>query len=181
MVVYADCNFSGQSASLAPGRYDSYALGVGNDKISSFKVPRGFRAIVYENGGFNGNSRTFTGDQYCLSGDWNDRISSLVLERDNGYNGNNGYNNNYTGPKAFVYADCNFRGASYGLAPGRYDAYALGVGNDKISSMKVPNGLKVTVYADGGYRGDSRTFYGDQYCFGSDWNDKISSIVVENN
>jgi hypothetical protein len=178
--VYADCGYGGRSYALAPGRYDAYALGIGNDQMSSIKVPQGMRVTLFMDGGFKGYSKTVTSDQYCFGGDWNDKVSSLIVERDNGYNGGGG-NSGYTGPKVFVYGDCNFRGASTGLAPGRYDSYSLGVGNDKISSLKVPSGMKITVYADGGFRGESRTFYGDQYCFGSDWNDRISSVVVEYN
>ena len=55
--------------------------------------------------------------------------------------------------------------------------------NDQISSIKVPNGLKVTCYIDCGFRGTpaARVFTQDCPNVGPEWNDKISSFIIEYN
>lgn len=56
-----------------------------------------------------------------------------------------------------VYAGADFSGKSQSFAPGNYDMNVLntGVGNDKIKSVQVPAGWKVTLYQNSGYGGTS--------------------------
>ena len=53
--------------------------------------------------------------------------------------------------------------------------------NDQITSIKVPNGLKVTCYIDCGFQGTppARVFVQDCPNVGPIWNDKISSFIIE--
>ena len=61
-VVYEHNNFVGRSQALDAGRYDVSALTIGNDVISSVRVPVGWRVTLYEHAGFTGASRVLTAD-----------------------------------------------------------------------------------------------------------------------
>ncbi len=100
----------------------------------------------------------------------------------NSYN-NNRYDNDYNSNRSdmvVVYRDANFRGQSSNLSMGYHDFDDLGVGNDRISSIRVPRGFSVTVYADANYRGRSRTYTNDVDNL-EDFNDKVSSILINKN
>lgn len=81
--------------------------------------------------------------------------------------------------KATIYADANFQGASQLIGPGSYDLQDLTVGGDNISSLKVPAGLRVILYADPGFRGLSKVYTSDAASLSSDINNKTSSILVD--
>jgi len=83
VVVYRDANFRGQSSNLSMGYHDFNDLGVGNDKISSIRVPRGFSVTVYTDGNYRGRSRTYTNDVDNLE-DFNDKVSSIVINKNYG-------------------------------------------------------------------------------------------------
>jgi len=53
------------------------------------------------------------------------------------------------------------------------------VGNDKLSSLAIPNGMKVTIYEHDNYGGRTTTFTSSVACMDGSWNDMTSSIVVE--
>jgi hypothetical protein len=52
--------------------------GVGDNSVSSLKVPVGWTVILYENSGYSGSSKTVTADCSSIS-DFNDKTSSLVV------------------------------------------------------------------------------------------------------
>jgi hypothetical protein len=83
------------------------------------------------------------------------------------------------GPHITIYADGGFAGALQFLEPGRYDIAQLSIGNDTLSSLQVPQGLKVTLYEHGGFTGRTREFREDAGWVGNDFNDITSGIVVE--
>ncbi|NEQ28825.1 MAG: hypothetical protein F6K28_59715 [Microcoleus sp. SIO2G3] len=80
--------------------------------------------------------------------------------------------------KVVIFGDGNFQGDSQELSVGSYGINDLSIGNNKLSSLKVPVGLKVTLYADGGFKGKSKTFTSDARWVGDDFNDLTSSIKV---
>ncbi len=59
------------------------------------------------------------------------------------------------------------------------DDLKKGVGNDKISSLRVAPGYKVTLYKDYNFSGASKVFTADAIYVGADFNDVTSSLVVE--
>jgi len=92
-----------------------------------------------------------------------------------------------------VFSDRDFKGVSQKFAThpsftASYDLSDLtvagGVGADTISSLKMPNtggqgyGFTVTLYADAGFKGASKSFRGDADYVGDDINDKTSSIKI---
>lgn len=80
-----------------------------------------------------------------------------------------------------LHEDCNYGGNRYFLEPGTYRMYQMKIGNDKLSSLQVPAGMKITIYADDDFRGKSKTFTGNVSCLENEWNDMASSVVVEGN
>jgi hypothetical protein len=85
-------------------------------------------------------------------------------------------------PKVTVRQGCNYTGWSASLSVGDYtlsQLQALGFVNDDASSLRVPAGLRVRVYANNNFDTLIGTFTSDQSCFSSTVNDRISSIRVE--
>jgi hypothetical protein len=84
VVLYSDCSYGGNAVALPVGRYnlsDLIALGIPNDSLSSLRVLNGYRAILYWDANFSGNSLVKTADTWCLVDDnWNDAMSSIVIE-----------------------------------------------------------------------------------------------------
>ena len=82
---------------------------------------------------------------------------------------------------ATIYTDSNYGGSFQYLAPGNYDVGALKIGNDALSSLKVPTGVKVTLYKDSGFQNAIGTYTSDSLFVGNTINDQTSSIKVELN
>ncbi|NOT51578.1 MAG: hypothetical protein HOP10_09900 [Chitinophagaceae bacterium] len=79
-----------------------------------------------------------------------------------------------------LYEDCNYSGPSYSLEPGNYRLYQMKIGNDRLSSIQIPYGFKITLYMDDNFVGGSKTYTTSITCLPAEWNDNTSSIVVEN-
>ena len=178
VTVYRDCQYRGSSHNLYEGQYLDRDLGVGNDAISAIRIPRGWKVTVYTNNRFQGASRTFDESVSCMPADLNDKISSMRVERHSGYQSSSASGGSGSG-MITLYVDCNYRGGSHQLRPGTYNANQLGIGNDRLSAIRIPRGMKVTVYMDNNMRGSSLTFDKDVACMPSMYNDKVSSIRVE--
>ncbi|MBK9570239.1 MAG: hypothetical protein IPO53_10185 [Chitinophagaceae bacterium] len=79
-----------------------------------------------------------------------------------------------------LYEDCNYSGKKHYLETGSYRVYLMKIENDKLSSMQIPSGMKVTLYEHDEFKGKSKTFYANTACLDNEWNDITSSIVIEN-
>ena len=81
---YENSNYSGWSVSLPEGTYDYsdiIAKGIKNDAISSLKVSSGYKVTLYDNEGFKGKSKEFTGDASYVGNEINDKTSSIKIEK----------------------------------------------------------------------------------------------------
>ena len=103
VILYNDCDYSGNAERLNLGNYDSLRhSSVGNDGISSIRVPDGVSVIIYEDDDFQGEQQRIYQNVTCLPGNWNDRISSIrvITDRnehthnDQNYGNNRNYNHN---------------------------------------------------------------------------------------
>lgn len=81
--------------------------------------------------------------------------------------------------KVVIYRHVNFEGASQELDKGSYNITDLAIGNDTLSSLRVPPGMKVTLYSNAEYQGNAKVFTQDTAWVGLDFNDRTSSIKVE--
>lgn len=169
--MYQDLNYSGFYGQLAPGTYtlsQLQAKGITDNGITSMTVPAGYSVTVYENDNFTGALKTFTANTGWLA-DWNDRISSVKIAE-------------VTGPVS-AYQDINFGGYAGGLDVGDYTTAQLqakGILNNDITSFKIAQGFKVTVYDADNFTGTPATYTSD-VAWLADWNDKISSLRVRPN
>jgi hypothetical protein len=114
---------------------------------------------------------------------YNDNNINLV-EQANRINTIYKSNINPTTDVVTAYLDCNYTGFSGGLKPGDYtlaQLEAIGIPNDKISSIRIAQGFKVTLYYDNNFTGATLDLYANNSCFDNVWNDKVSSIRVRTN
>src|SRR4051812_29136189 len=82
--------------------------------------------------------------------------------------------------EVMVFKDINYHGAAEEVWPGRYDVDFLPLGNDAISSLVVPPGWKVTLFADELFEGATQVLTAsDGSLVDNSFNDKASSILVE--
>ena len=83
-----------------------------------------------------------------------------------------------------VYADCDQKGFSSGFGVGDYSRQDLidkGIGDDKISSLKVAEGYKAILYYDDNFGGISTEITTDIHCLNGTWNDKVTSLKIRPN
>ena len=171
VTIYKDRDFKGTSDTLGPGSYPHIGktTRVGNDAISSMKVAPGYQCVAYIDDNYRGGSRIFKGDVAYVGSDFNDKITSLIVEKTTP---------NETYP-ATIFKDRDYGGNVQSLKEGSYASMSnLSVGNDQVSSLKVYSGYCVIAYIDASYQGAFRVFHGDASYVGNDFNDKISSLKV---
>ncbi|MEV6527411.1 peptidase inhibitor family I36 protein [Longispora sp. NPDC051575] len=77
-----------------------------------------------------------------------------------------------------LFTDRGFTGTRQDLVPGRYDVGALTLGDNALSSLRVPQGWSVTVFSDPGFAGTSTTFHASAEYVGDELNDRVSSVEV---
>lgn len=189
VTVYQHRDFAGTAQALRPGRYEAVngeLDQVGNDSISSLRVPAPYRLVVCTHDSLG---RTNTGNLgYCrfygpgnhafVGAELNDVISLISAQ---------------TGPSSgnalTAYRNRNFGGTSSSFGVGHFEAASqeLGpVGNNAITSLKVAAG-QGSVVCEHDSVGRTNTgslglcrFYGpgNHAHVGQDLNDKISLVTV---
>ncbi|NML38931.1 hypothetical protein HHL17_17125 [Chitinophaga sp. G-6-1-13] len=105
------------------------------------------------------------------------KIASSYAEAAPGGSGNN--------LSATLYQNCSYAGWSAAFGIGSYtaaDITAKGGVNNDASSLKIPAGLKVTLYDGDNFTGDSLVLTTDGSCLkNNNFNDKVSSLKVTSN
>jgi hypothetical protein len=166
VTIYRSCNYQGDSQRLYEGDYRDRDIQIGNDRISAIRIPKGWGVTVYKANNFQGPSETYDSDVRCLPEQFNDAISSIRVFKSSNANA------------VTIFRSCNFSGDSQILREGRYRDRDIRIGNDRISSIRVPNGWAVTVYKANNFEGTSETYYDDIRCLPQQFNDAISSLRV---
>jgi hypothetical protein len=176
VTVYLNQNFGGVSQSFPIGifRANRGDLNViGNDTISSIKVPAGLVARFCKNETGGDCVQYGPGDYPNIGTALNDKISFIEVRS--------------TSDRLQVTAasERNLTGNTQSFPIGTYKANQGGlniVGNDKISSLRVPVGLIARVCTNADGTGVCREFTAGTYVYvGDDLNDKISFIEVRAN
>lgn len=81
VLLYEHAQFAGKVWALPVGKHAWFGeAGIDNDKVSSVKVPPGYRLVLFEHKDFEGKSRVATGNLSFLT-DFNDMASSARVER----------------------------------------------------------------------------------------------------
>ncbi|MCW5805165.1 MAG: hypothetical protein KIT31_22530 [Deltaproteobacteria bacterium] len=231
VTFYVHADYGGGAMTVGEGRYDIDRISVGNDQISSVRVPPGWRVVLYEHAHFQGRTLTLDADARSLPG-FNDLTSSIVVSRigpptvrdrrgrkcadEGGWCDFRGPATIYYGARdrwvmkeqagrvrcandvfgdplvgvgkaCFVdnerpegvtfYIDANYGGGSMTLDEGRYDIDRLSIGNDKLSSVRVPPGWRVVLFEHAHFQGRTVVLEGDAPFLG-DFNDLTSSIAI---
>lgn len=73
---------------------------------------------------------------------------------------------------------CGFGGRKSALGPGIYRTNQLGIRDNSLSSIVVPNGMAIQVFEGDRYSGRQQTFYSTVYCLPYEWNKKVSSVKI---
>jgi hypothetical protein len=167
VVVYTETDYQGPAARLGAGAFNVDQLPFGDDRIQSMKVVAGCRVVVFEDPNFRGRSATFTGSASNL-GSVGGKISSVRVEA---------IHVPAEVPRVTVYEDPDYGGASRALPVGRHDLAGLGVRNDAISSIRVPDGLVALLFEHAGFAGKSAELTADSPHLGG-FNDRTSSVIV---
>ncbi|NJL75875.1 MAG: hypothetical protein HC892_13480 [Saprospiraceae bacterium] len=82
VILYQNFDFGGASLTLAEGKHDvnTFYGSIGNDQLSSIRIPAGYKVTLYEHGGFQGRTQVLTTDMKAIN-DFNDLTSSVVIEK----------------------------------------------------------------------------------------------------
>ena len=161
VTVYEHADYGGRSQELPLGRYNLSQLTIGNDIISSIKVPEGLIVTAYEHKDFKGKTKVFTEDTSYVGKGFNDKISSMVVEL-----------------AVRIYEHADYKGTYQTLPLGSYNMKQLSIGNDKLSSIKIPSGLVVTLFEHADFKGKMKTFIENTPYVGDDFNDITSGVLV---
>jgi hypothetical protein len=124
-----------------------------NKSLSSIKIPDGVKVTLFDQPSFKGRSIDLFTDNSCLiSQDFLDRTSSLKITK---------YDE-----RLFVslYPECNFEGSEYQVGIGKYTVEQMGIPKNALSSLRVPPGLKVILYAGPSFNGRTYELNKDIAC-----------------
>jgi hypothetical protein len=170
VTVYANDAFCGTSQDFEVGSHNMEELtvpeGVGNDAIDSIRVAPGYQVTLYKDRDYSGTAEAVTTNKRNIS--LANNVSSLKIEAIPAH------------LPVLLYADAEWSGASKEFGPGDYDWDDLGIGNDKLSSLRIAPGYQVTLYWDAGYGGSSIVLTQDIVNLKSvNFNDKTSSFKVQ--
>jgi len=77
--VYKDSRYRGKSRGVKIGEYANMRLLIGNDQISSLKIPKGCYVQLFEHSGFTGRSIFLFAGNYASLPGWNTRVASLKV------------------------------------------------------------------------------------------------------
>ncbi|MDR1730470.1 MAG: hypothetical protein LBR61_00080 [Synergistaceae bacterium] len=78
-----------------------------------------------------------------------------------------------------IYDGQNYEGNGQLLPVGKYLANNIRIGNDRLSSVRIASGYKVTLFTDNNFNGRQLVLTKDTPRLGPDFENKVSSIIVE--
>jgi hypothetical protein len=164
LVIYPGCPVFFRDYSLS-GPYfvqcqSGNVAGSWNDQVSSIYVPNGFSLTLFRDYGYGGPSTTAGPGTWSAPSGWNDQLSSIQ----------------FTKACPVFYQDYGLSGPSFvACASGNVDP----TWNDRVSSILVPAGWRLTLFRDYNYGGPSTTATPGTWSAPSGWNDQLSSFRVD--
>lgn len=173
VTIFEHADFQGRSQELPKGRYDDALrqITIGNDTISSVRVPKGMVVRLYEHYHFQGRFIDLRKDIQAVPPFWNDRASSIIV-----------YEETEQPPvikEVMIFEHANYEGRAQLLKPGRYDATQLLIGSKTLSSALIPYGMAVRLFEQSDLQGESITLRDDTLAVKPEWNDRAASLIVE--
>jgi hypothetical protein len=165
VLLYEDHYYSGKTVALRPGSYDLSTTTLGNDALTSLRIPSGWSVRVYQDSSTSGAYLDFTGDVPSLVDyGFSDVASNITVT---------GTVSTY----AQIYGNTSYGGSNQKLYPGLYSG-DLTLGNDAVSSLIVPTGWTVWLMANTDCYGDFAQYTSSQSSLGS-FNDETTCVVVQ--
>ena len=80
VIIFEHGNYEGKSQILRPGYYNVTQLQIGNDQLSSLRIPEGWKVTLFPDADFMGEPVTLEKDTPSVK-EVNDTTSSLRIER----------------------------------------------------------------------------------------------------
>ncbi len=77
-----------------------------------------------------------------------------------------------------LFEQCGYVGRQHYLKPGFYPTSQLGIADNSLSCVQIPDGMAVQVFEYDGQSGRTATFESSISCLPGDWNDRVSAIRV---
>ena len=170
VVLYSETGYRGRSETLTEDDRNLKGNFIGNDRVQSLRVPRGWSVTVFEHRGFRGKSETFRGDDPDLRDNriGLDRISSVQIKAPK---------IRIAPRRVVLFQHGDFRGRFDELTADDPDLSDNQIGNDALSSIRVPPGAEVTLYEHANFGGRTIVLTQDTASFRSG-NDSVSSIRI---
>ncbi len=180
ITVYKDANYAGASQAIVVGKYTTSQITLGDNAVSSAKIPTGCKLTLYQGSGYAGATQVLTSDWVGFNKDpWNDKTSSLEVSLADVIA--SGAPKTCLIGSVVLFKDAAYGGISQTLSNSSYNASQITIGDNRLSSVKVPAGCKVTLYQNSGFSGATKVLTGDWTSVSGDpWNDITSSIEVRN-
>ena len=184
VTMYEHPNYSGKAIAFEEGSISRLRnTDVGNDRISSIRVPAGYVVLLYEDDYFNGRSWTYSKSVSKLPDGVNDKASSIVVKKSggSGWGGSGGSGGSggwgWSGSSVKLYEECYYKGRSIDLKEGSYASMPSGF-NNRLSSLRVPAGYEVMLYNSTNFQGKYTRLQSDEWCIPSSWNNATSSMRI---
>ncbi|MBC7936973.1 MAG: hypothetical protein H7Y86_16620 [Rhizobacter sp.] len=182
------CLYLGSKSYLEPGAYLASQMGIRDNKLSSFNIPKGMALQVFDLDNYGGTTETFYSSVICLNASWKNKVSSLkVFFIDDPSNGggnttmpieeNSGTDLPPQGDKVIFYKDIKYSGMSRKIATGSFATTDLGFLSGQISSVYIPYGLLLNITDNAGR---SYSFSGSQSALSQyGWDNRIVSGSIQ--
>ena len=182
------CLYIGSKSYLAPGVYTASQLGIRDNRLSSFNIPKGMALQLFELDNYAGKTETFYSSVICLNSSWKNKVSSVkVFFIDDPTNGggnttmpieeNSGTDLPAQGDKVIFYKDIKYSGMSRRVAAGSFGSTELGFLSGQISSVYIPYGLTLNITDN---MGRSYSFSGSQSALSQyGWDNRIVSGTIQ--
>jgi hypothetical protein len=173
VTIFEHANFEGRSQELPEGHYDDALrqITIGNDTLSSVRVPKGLVVRLYEHYHFQGRFIDLRKDTRAVSPFWNDRPSSIIV-----------YKETEQPPvikEVMIFEHANYEGKAQLLKPGKYNTAQILIGDKMLSSALIPYGMSIRLFEQLNLQGESITLREDTPAIKLEWNDRASSMIVE--
>lgn len=181
VTFYSASEYRGISIKVQEGSISSMsATPIGNDRLASMIIPKGYLVTLYEHSNFQGYAETFDASVLNIPERLRNSVSSIVIARVDGAgwvgpeaNGQPGWNNR----EVIIFSECYYQGASNLLLASDYPTMPNNF-HRRLSSIRVPAGYEVDIFTEANFRGRVARLRVDQPCVPQEWNNVVASVKV---
>jgi len=182
VTLYRDYDYRGSSEVISTDIRDMSSTRIGNDSVSSLRVPRGCHVVLFRDNNYRGASETLSYDQPNLGRTrvGNDSVSSMEVDCGGHISYSQASSRGLSHDAVVLFRDADYRGGGVSVYDDIPDMAHTQIGTDSLSSIEVPRGCWVTLYEHNNYRGRSTELDGNESNLRHTGvgNDTVSSIRV---